>query len=253
MISTLNSTRLSEESAMCWHRLAFLIGAFAFAAIAHAEVKQSAADSFLITFSNPVVATPAKTYAAIAQPQSWWSNEHTWSGKASNLSLKAEAGGCFCERWKDGSVEHGRVIMALPEKVLRLDTALGPLQEFSLKGILSFWIKTGDDGATQLVVEYRVNGASNSGLDTFAPNVDEVLGEQVARLVRYIDSGNPEAPPKEEPKGQANVDADARAAVLEEWKRSAEAAKAGESGTPDAQKGKAAKAKLAKPTGKDTP
>ncbi|MEO7757863.1 MAG: hypothetical protein ABIS07_14915, partial [Dokdonella sp.] len=179
----------------------------------------------------------------------WWSSEHTWSGKASNLSLKAEAGGCFCERWKDGSVEHGRVIMALPDKVLRLDSALGPLQEFALKGILSFWIKTGDDGATQLVVEYRVNGASGSGLDTFAPSVDEVLGAQVARLVRYIDSGNPEAPPKEEPKADAN----ARASVLEEWKKSAEAARAAEAGTHDAQKGKPAKAKPAKPTGKDQP
>ncbi|MEO5559064.1 MAG: hypothetical protein ABIR10_05225 [Dokdonella sp.] len=214
--------------------------------IAHAEVKQSAADSFLITFSNPVAATPAKTYAAIAQPQSWWSNEHTWSGKASNLSLKAEAGGCFCERWKDGSVEHGRVIMALPDKVLRLESALGPLQEFSLKGILSFWIKTGDDGATQLVVEYRVNGANGSGLDTFAPNVDEVLGEQVARLVRYIDSGNPEAPPKEESPSHV----DARAAVLQEWKKSAEAEKAAQSGALDAQKGKPAKAKPTKPAGK---
>ncbi len=223
------------------------------ASAARAEVKESAADGFLVTMSATTPAAPAKVYAALAQPQEWWSSEDTWSGNAANLSLKSEAGGCFCERWSEGSAEHGHVIMALPGKLLRLDSTLGPLQEFSLKGILSFWIKTGDDGATQLVVEYRVNGANGSGLDTFAPNVDEVLGEQVARLVRYIDSGNPEAPPKEEPKGQANVDADARAAVLEEWKRSAEAAKAGESGTPDAQKGKAAKAKLAKPTGKDTP
>ncbi|MEO7325985.1 MAG: hypothetical protein ABIW82_14270 [Dokdonella sp.] len=217
--------------------------------VAQAEVKQSAADSFFITFSNPVTVTPAKAYTAITEPQLWWSSEHTWSGKASNLSLKAEAGGCFCERWKDGSVEHGRVIMALPEKVLRLDSALGPLQEFSLKGTLSFWIKAGDDGATQLVVEYRVNGASGSGLDTFAPSVDEVLGAQVARLVRYIDSGNPEAPTKDEPQPAT----DARATVLEEWKKSAEAAKAAQSGAADAQKGKPAKAKPAKATGKNPP
>jgi uncharacterized protein YndB with AHSA1/START domain len=194
--------------------------------VAHAEVKQSAPDSFFITFSNPIAATPAKTYTALAQPQLWWSSEHTWSGKAANLSLKPEAGGCFCERWKEGSVEHGRVIMALPDKLLRLDSALGPLQEFALKAILSFWIKTADDGATQLVVEYRVNGASASGLDKFAPGVDEVLGAQVARLVRYIDSGNPEAPPV--PPVVKEDKPAARAAILEEWKRSAEAAKAEE-------------------------
>jgi uncharacterized protein YndB with AHSA1/START domain len=217
----------------------------------HAEVKQSASDSFLITFTEPVSATPVKVYAAIAQPQLWWSSEHTWSGKAANLSLKPEAGGCFCERWKDGSVEHGRVIMALPGKLLRLDSALGPLQEFALKAILSFWIKTGEDGATQLTVEYRVNGASASGLDQFAPSVDEVLGAQVARLVRYVDSGNPEAPPvvKEESKSQA----DARAAVLEEWKQSAEAEKSGATNATAAPKDKPAKAKPAKPVGKDPP
>ena len=159
-----------------------------------AEVKQSSADGFLISFSAPVAATPSTTYADVVQIQRWWNGEHTFSGKSSNLSLKAEAGGCFCEKWSGGSVEHGRVIMALPGKVLRLDAALGPLQEFALKGILSFWIKT-EDSATTLTVEYRVNGASASALDTFAPSVDDVLGMQVDRLRRFIATGNPEPPP----------------------------------------------------------
>lgn len=234
---------LSNSLEACVKALVFALILLFSATCAHAEVKQSAADSFFITFSESVSATPARTYAAIAQPQAWWSNEHTWSGKAANLSLKPEAGGCFCERWKDGSAEHGRVIMALPDRLLRLDSALGPLQEFSLKGILSFWIKTDDSGATRLDVEYRVNGASSSGLDQFAPKVDEVLGAQFARLVRYIDSGNPEAPPavKEDHPDQ-------RAAVLEEWKKSAETESA-----PGASKDKPAKAKPAKPESKDHP
>jgi uncharacterized protein YndB with AHSA1/START domain len=159
----------------------------------HAEVKQSAADGFFLTYSGPVAASTTKAYADVTQIQRWWSNEHTYSGKAANLSIKPEAGGCFCERWKDGSVEHGHVIMALPGKLLRLETSLGPLQELALKGILSFWIKT-EDSATTLTVEYRVNGSSGSGLDQFAPNVDEVLGAQVDRLRRYIATGNPEPP-----------------------------------------------------------
>ena len=193
-----------------------------FVAIAHAEVKQAAADSFLVAFSEPVTATPAKVYADIAQIQHWWSDQHTWSGKAANLSLAPTAGGCFCERWKGGSVEHGHVVMALQDKLLRLDTALEPLQEFALKGLLSFRIKSGDDGATELTVEYRVNGASTSGLDTFAPQVDEVLGVQVARLVRYIDTGNPEQPAVTTPAAQAS---DARAALLAEWAAQAAAEK----------------------------
>ncbi|HEV7490737.1 MAG TPA: hypothetical protein VGO25_08020 [Rhodanobacteraceae bacterium] len=161
--------------------------------MAHAEVKQSAADGFFLTFSGPVAASTAKAYADVTQIQRWWSSEHTYSGKAANLSIKPEAGGCFCERWKDGSAEHGRVVMALPGKLLRLETSLGPLQELALKGMLSFWIKT-EDSATTLTVEYRVNGSSGSGLDQYAPNVDEVLGAQVDRLRRYIATGNPDAP-----------------------------------------------------------
>ena len=160
---------------------------------AHAEVKQAAADGFFLTYSGPVAASTAKAYADVTQVQRWWSSEHTYSGKAANLSIKPEAGGCFCEHWQDGSVEHGRVIMALPGKLLRLETSLGPLQEFALTGVLSFWIKS-EDSATTLTVEYRVNGSSGSGLDELAPNVDEVLGAQVDRLRRYIATGNPEPP-----------------------------------------------------------
>jgi len=176
------------------------IALFACTAVAHAEVKQAAADSFLIAFSEPTTATPAKAYAAVAAIPLWWDGEHTWSGSASNLSLKAEAGGCFCERWPGGSVEHGRVVMAMPGKLLRLETALGPLQEFALHGILSFWIRTDeDDGSTRLDIEYRVNGASVSGLDAFAPKIDEVLGAQVARLKRFLDTGRADEAPAAEP------------------------------------------------------
>ncbi len=161
---------------------------------AQAEVKSASADGFFITYEGQVAASATKTYGDVTQIQRWWDSEHTYSGKASNLSLKPEAGGCFCEKWKDGSVEHGRVIMALPGKVLRLETALGPLQERALNGVLSFWIRS-EDSTTTLSVEYRVNGASTSGLAELAPSVDEVLGAQVDRLRRYIATGNPEPPP----------------------------------------------------------
>jgi uncharacterized protein YndB with AHSA1/START domain len=221
------------------------------AGAAHAEVKESAPDGFLVTIAATTPATPARVYAVLAEPQAWWSSEHTWSGVAANLSLKPEAGGCFCERWKEGSAEHGRVIMALPDKLLRLEGALGPMQEFSLKGILSFWLKPGEDGGTQLSVEYRVNGASASSLDKFAPNVDDVLATQVARLVRYIDSGNPETPAVAPVKEESVSQREARAAILEEWKKSAEEQKATPGASPAASVDKPAKAKPLKPAGKD--
>jgi uncharacterized protein YndB with AHSA1/START domain len=185
-------------------RLAFAVAACALAPLAHAEVKESSADAFFLAYEGTVAAPTAKAYADIVQIGKWWSSEHTYSGKSTNLTLKPDAGGCLCERWKDGSVEHGEVLMAMPGKMLRLRTALGPLQERALTGILTFFLKN-EDSTTTLTVEYRVGGSSSSGLDQLAPSVDEVLGEQVARLRRYIATGNPE-PPAEE-KAAAAADA----------------------------------------------
>lgn len=191
--------------------------------LAHAEIKQAAADGFFLAYSAPLETTTATAYADLVQVQKWWNGEHTFSGKSANLSLKPEAGGCFCERWTGGSAEHGRVIMALPGKLLRLDTALGPLQEFALKGVLSFWLREDDYGKARIEVEYRVNGASASGLDQFAPQVDDVLGAQFSRLVRFIASGDPEDKSKASDAAAGTVrGAAARAAILDEWKKQAE-------------------------------
>ena len=192
---------------------------------ARAEVLQSAADGFLIGHSADVAASPAQTYAAIIQVQRWWNPEHTWSGDAANLSLKAEAGGCFCERWTQGSSEHGRVLMTVTDELLRLQAALGPLQEYALNGVLSFQLAAGIEGTTQLNVDYRVNGASASDLTGFAPAVDQVLAEQIDRLLRFVDSGNPE-PAAETDVERPPSKREARAALIAEWADQAAAAKA---------------------------
>jgi len=188
---------------------------------AHAEVRQAVPDGFMLAYAAPVKGDAKHAWASLVAVPRWWSREHTWSGKAENLSLKAEADGCFCERWSGGSAAHGRVLMALPERMLRLDTALGPLQELALEGVLTFWIRTADDGSTRLELEYRVNGASTSGLDELAPKVDDVLGEQFARLVRWIDNADPEPPPAPPPPNDADAAARGRNAILEEWKQHA--------------------------------
>ena len=172
-------------------RIPFALALSVLAPLAHAEVRESSGDAFFLVYEGAIAAPTAKAYADIVQIGKWWDSEHTYSGKSVNLTLKTDAGGCLCERWKDGSVEHGEVLMAMPGKMLRLRTALGPLQERALTGILTFFLKN-ENSATTLTVEYRVNGASASGLDQLAPNVDEVLGAQVDRLRRYIATGNPE-------------------------------------------------------------
>lgn len=206
---------------------AALLALFALATAARAEVLQSGTDHFTVAFAAEVAAPPARTFAAISAVQHWWSSEHTWSGDAANLSLKAEAGGCFCERWTHGSSEHGRVIMVRDNELLRLDSALGPLQEYAVSGILSFRLEAGENDTTRLDVDYRVNGASASALDQIAPAVDQVLALQIDRLLRYIDTGNPEAAAEATPEPSPSR-RDARAKLIEEWGRQAAAAKAGE-------------------------
>ncbi len=208
------------KSAICAIALGLLLSLNA-----KAEVAESSADHFLIEFSAQLEAPPVKAYVAITDVARWWSAEHTWSGKAGNLSLKAEAGGCFCEHWANGSAEHGRVIMAIKNEMLRLDTALGPLQEYALNGVLTFKLQAADDDTTRLDVDYRVNGASSSGLDQFAPAVDAVLALQIDRLLRTIDTGNPEAveaPSEAEPPSRRG----ARAELIEQWAKQAAAEQA---------------------------
>jgi len=52
----------------------------------------------------------------------------------------------------------------------------------------------GGAAATVLTMTYVVSGASASALDKIAPPVNEVLGEQFGRLVRFIQTGKPSAP-----------------------------------------------------------
>ena len=154
----------------------------------HAEVKEAGPDHFLSQNTRTVHVAPAKLYAALIDIGHWWSGKHTYSGDAAHLSIQAEAGGCYCERWNDQSVAHGRVIWASPNHLLRLDTAQGPLQNMAVQGVMTFVLKPAPDGTT-LQFEYRVNGASNSGLDKLAPVVDGVMMEQLQRLQRYAETG----------------------------------------------------------------
>jgi uncharacterized protein YndB with AHSA1/START domain len=176
---------------MLIHAIAFL-AMVAATGDAMAEIRESASDGFVISFNKRVDAPPGKVYATIAGVERWWSSAHTYSGDAANLSLKAEAAACFCERWKDGSVEHGRVVLALRDRFLRISTALGPLQGKAVSGILSFQLQPAD-GGTSLTLAYRVNGAPRSALDKDAPAVEGVLKEQFERLVRLIGTGVPDA------------------------------------------------------------
>lgn len=161
--------------------------------LANADVKEAAADHFVLSYGKTLDVAPAKAYAAIPAIERWWNGQHTFSGDAANLAMKAEAGACFCEKWKDNTVEHARVIMVIRDQAFRMAGAFGPLQGMAVNAVLSIGTRAEGSG-TVLTMVYRVNGVPGSALDKLAPDVDQVIGEQFARLANYAVTGKP-APP----------------------------------------------------------
>lgn len=149
---------------------------------AGADVKAKAPDGITIQIKAEVALDRDDAWARLLDISSWWSGEHTYSGSARSLSVDAVAGGCWCELWDGGEVEHGRVIMVMPKQTIRFDTALGPLQQMGVVGVLT--IKLGDGATaskTAVTLDYQVSGSSLSGLDKIADVVNQVLTEQVKR------------------------------------------------------------------------
>ena len=144
---------------------------------ASAEVKFATADTMLIEHRFTIAAPAAQAWETLVHPERYWPADHTWSGKRESLSIDPTAGGCYCERWDGGSAEHGRVVMAVPGRMLTLNAALGPFLEMAISGILSIKLEE-KDGATNVVVNYRVSGDAAHKLDQLAPIVDQVLGMQ---------------------------------------------------------------------------
>jgi uncharacterized protein YndB with AHSA1/START domain len=153
--------------------------------VAGAEVKLATADAMLIEHRYTIAAPAAKVWGTLVHPELYWPADHTWSGKRESLSIEATAGGCYCERWDGGSAEHGRVVMAVPGKVLTLNAALGPLLEMAISGILSIALEE-KDGVTTAVVTYRVSGDPAHQLDRLAPIVDQVLGIQFGGFATQV-------------------------------------------------------------------
>ena len=159
---------------------------------ADAEAIHVSATGFTSQYRDEVKASNDEVWKALVQLPRWWSGAHTYSGQASNLSLDAQGGGCWCERWGDGqSVQHGTVVLALPGRVLRVLGNLGPLQDLPVNGVLTFAITT-QDGKTTLRLTYRVAGPADAGLDKLAPAVDRVMGEQFKRLKALAETGRAE-------------------------------------------------------------
>jgi uncharacterized protein YndB with AHSA1/START domain len=164
----------------------------ALGAAAKADTSNVSANGFTSNFREEVNAPADGVWKAIVQLPRWWSGQHTYSGQAANLSLEAQAGGCWCERWGDGqSVQHGQVVLVQPGRVIRFFASLGPLQDMPVHGVLTIATAV-QDGKTVLRMTYRVSGPPDIGLEKLAPLVDQVIGQQYKRLKALAETGKAE-------------------------------------------------------------
>lgn len=157
----------------------------AMAPLAQAEVVTSAPGGFVVKHVVSVPVAPDAAYRKFVDIGKWWTPEHTFSGDAKNLSITPRAGGCWCEKLKDGgSVRHLDVVYAAPGSALRFSGGLGPLQEMAVSGAMQIAFEA-DGSSTTVTMTYAVGGYAPNGLGPLAPIVDGVLGQQMLRYREF--------------------------------------------------------------------
>ncbi|HLY05740.1 MAG TPA: SRPBCC domain-containing protein [Rhizomicrobium sp.] len=167
-----------------------------------AAVEDEAANGFTVSETADIAAAPARVYEALLAPAHWWNSAHTYSHDAANLTFDARAGGCWCEELPGGgSVQHMVVVNAIPGKLLRLRGALGPLQGMAVDGAMTVGLRAAGNH-TQLTLTYAVGGYAKPGFEELSKAVDSVLGEQTARLARFIETGSAESAAQTAGKGE---------------------------------------------------
>ncbi len=162
---------------------------------AAAEITSDSSNGFVSRHEAVVEGSPKDVWLALITPSRWWASDHTWSGDSANLTLMPQAGGCFCEKIPEveeagsftleGSVEHMRILHAYPERALRMQGALGPLQSEPVTGILTIAISE-VEGGTRIVWEYNVGGPMRYEMPVIAGAVDSVMGIQLTALARLL-------------------------------------------------------------------
>ena len=152
---------------------------------AQSEVLQKSDSEFFIRLETVLDHDSQAVYRGLAALPAWWNPSHSHSGEAANLSFELQAGGCFCERWGQSSVEHLRVIYAVDGREVRLAGGLGPLQAMPVNGLMR-WRLVPQGDKTALTWEYSVWGSASNQLESLAQPVNDVLAQQVQGLADYM-------------------------------------------------------------------
>lgn len=167
-------------------RLSLALAALALSAgAASAEVTNRSENGFTLTYEQAVPAAPEAVLDAIARPAAWWSDAHTYSGSAANITVDLRPGGCWCEALPGGGVKHAEAILVWPEqRMVRFDAPFGPLQGLGADAILTMsWADTADGDGRLLKWTFAVTAP---GAGAMAGPVDGVMAEQFGRLVEHL-------------------------------------------------------------------
>ena len=168
-----------------------VMGTLLFAATpAAAEVISAGPNGFEVQSAVSLVVPVPQAYAAFARLNAWWSDEHSYSGKAVNMKLALQPGGCFCEAIPEsrGGVEHMRVAVVQPNERIVMTGSLGPLLYEAAPGVMDVTFERIAGGA-KVTMNYRAAGFAKGNGDKMAPLVDSVLAEQMKRFRTFAAKG----------------------------------------------------------------
>ena len=156
---------------------------------ATAEVVSADAHGFEVTHSVNLVIPIGQAYAAFGRLGSWWGDEHTYSGKAANMRLALQPGGCFCEAIPTGGgVEHMRVAVVQPNERIVMTGGLGPVLYEAASGVMDVKFER-IAGGSRVTMNYRAAGFAKGDANKLAPIVDKVLADQMRRFRAHAAKG----------------------------------------------------------------
>jgi uncharacterized protein YndB with AHSA1/START domain len=158
-----------------------------------AEVTDSAESGFTTVHEVLVDAPRARAWqAAVDEIGKWWSDDHTVNGDAGRMTIDGKLQGCFCETFENGGgIVHMEVTFVNPGIILRLTGGLGPLGLMGVSGNMTWEFFDAPEG-TRVRFTYVVGGYRPGGLNAIALPVDYVIGEALARLQAYVETGDAE-------------------------------------------------------------
>ena len=150
-----------------------------------ADVTSKGEAGFNLKITGVANVPPAVAYEQFLDIGECWLSSHTWYRDASNLSVEAKAGGCFCEKSDGSEVLQMLVTFIKPNAEIKMVDGLGPLQMMDIHSGMSWSFEPAKNG-TLITLTYNVTGYAPGGLSDIADIDDAVQTDQLNALVKHL-------------------------------------------------------------------